>query len=162
MGEIKQKRTANHLQQVLSELLRDEVDDPRLAGVTVTEVRIDRELEHANVFVAALAGEGARESVLAGLQSAQGFLRREVARRVRIRRAPVLHFHWDAGLERGERIAQLLDAIQPGETPVEATVEGVVAEDPDADELDLDADAQAPGPEEQDLDGEDGAGPGTR
>lgn len=162
MGEIKQKRTANHLQQVLSELLRDEVDDPRLAGVTITEVRIDRELEHANVFVAALAGDEVRESVLAGLHSATGFLRREVSRRVRMRRAPVLHFHWDAGLERGERIAQLLDAIQPGAAPVVAAADGAVAEDPDADEQALDADAQAPDPEGQDLDGEDGAGPGTR
>jgi len=148
MGEIKQKRTANHLQLVLSELIREVVDDPRLRDVTVTEVRIDRELEHANVFVAALAGEEVRESVLAGLHSATGFLRREIARRVRMRRAPVLHFHWDAGLERGERIAKLLDEIQPSVSPDAPPVDDAGDDDPDAVE---------PG-----ADGEDGAGPGAR
>jgi ribosome-binding factor A len=139
MGDIKQKRAANQLQLALSELLRSEVNDPRVAGVTITEVRLDRELEHATIFVAALAGDEAQKDVLAGLASASGFLRRELLHRLPVRRVPVLHFHWDSGLARGERIAQLLDAIQPGTPQGEAgraAQNETVVESEDAGDLD--------------------------
>jgi ribosome-binding factor A len=131
MSAIKQKRAANQLQMALAVLVRDELDDPRLQDLTITEVRLDRELEHATIFVAALAGDEARDSVLAGLNSARGFLRRELSRRLHVRRAPELHFHWDAGLERGERIGALLDGLQPG--PAQAGPPAAPADEADAD-----------------------------
>jgi len=85
-----------------------EVTDPALLGVTVTEVTVDREIEYADVYVHSLDD---RDEVMAGLQRANGFLRRELAVRTRFRKTPVLHFHWDVALEHGERIDELLASL---------------------------------------------------
>jgi ribosome-binding factor A len=122
---IKQDRMAERIQEILSELLLREVADPRLQHITVTEVKLDRELMCANVYINALAEEARESEVMAGLERAKGFLRREIARRVRLRSVPDLIFHWDYALERGERIAQLLENLEippaeiEDETPAE-------------------------------------------
>lgn len=115
---IKQERAARLIQDILSTLLMIEVTDPALDGITVTGVRVDREIEYADVYVHAL-GDERRDEVMAGLQRANGFLRRELAQRIHFRNTPVLHFHWDVALEHGERIDSLLDQlnIQPESTP---------------------------------------------
>ncbi len=106
---IKQQRTAERIREILSTVLLTEVSDPRLSGVTVTEVKIDREIRHANVYVAAIGTdeEGAAE-VLAGLESAKGFLRSALAQRLQSRVTPYLYFHWDARLEAATRIDDIL------------------------------------------------------
>lgn len=108
---IKQDRMADRIQGILSELLLREVSDPRLQGVTVTEVKLDPELMFADVYVNALGDESRHEEVLAGLDRANGFLRREVGRRVRLRNTPELHFHWDVTLERGEQMNRLISSL---------------------------------------------------
>lgn len=105
---IKQERVATLIRNILSTLLMTRVTDPALETVTVTDVKVDREFEYADVYVHALDDEA---EVMAGLARASGFLRRELAQRVRLRNVPVLHFHWDAAVERGERIDSLLDAL---------------------------------------------------
>ncbi|MFC1960537.1 30S ribosome-binding factor RbfA [Chloroflexota bacterium] len=116
---IKQKRMEDRIRGILSELLQKDVRDPRLRGVTVTRVLLDRELQFADIYVNALGDESRRDDVLTGLNRASGFLRREVASRIRLRTTPELHFHWDYNLEHGERINQVLDGldIPPGEVP---------------------------------------------
>lgn len=122
---IKQDRMGDRIREILSELLLREVADPRLQHITVTEVKLDRELAYANVYINALADEGRETEVLAGLERAKGFLRREVGRRVRLRSTPDLIFHWDYTLERGERLNQLIEKLDippapaEDETPVE-------------------------------------------
>lgn len=108
---IKQDRMAEKIRSILSELLLREVSDPRLQGVTVTEVSLDAELMFARVYVNALGDEARKDDVMAGLKSASGFLRREMGKRVRLRNTPELHFHWDTSLEQGERLNQLLDDL---------------------------------------------------
>lgn len=108
---IKQDRVAERVRIILSELLLREVSDPRLKHITVTEVKLDPELMFADVFVNALGDEDRHEDVMHGLERARGFLRREVGKRVRLRNAPDLHFHWDVTLERGERINRLIAAL---------------------------------------------------
>ncbi len=105
---IKQERAARLIQEVVSNLLMFEATDPALEGVTVTAVKVDREIEYADIYVHALEG---RDEVMAGLQRASGFLRRELAARTRFRKTPTLHFHWDVAIERGERIDQLLKSL---------------------------------------------------
>ncbi|MCB9453398.1 MAG: 30S ribosome-binding factor RbfA [Anaerolineaceae bacterium] len=124
---IKQDRMAERIQEILSELLLREVADPRLQNITVTEVKLDRELMFANIYINALAEEAREAEVMAGLERAKGFLRRETARRVRIRAMPELIFHWDYALERGERIAQILEKldIPPAEIEDETTTEDI-------------------------------------
>jgi len=95
----------------LSDLLQREVVDPRLSLVSVTEVKVDRELAVANVWVSALEGEQRQKEVLRALKGAQGFLRRELAQRIDLRTMPELRFHWDPTPERSERLARLLDEL---------------------------------------------------
>ena len=122
---IKQDRVAGRIRTILSELLHREVADPRLQGVTITNVEIDPELLYARVYVNALGDEERQPEVMAGLSRANGFLRREVGAHMKLRKTPELHFIWDASLEHAERINRLLESIDiPLETPP-GTDEGV-------------------------------------
>ncbi len=111
MGKIKQQRVAEQLRIILSELLLSEVNDPRVQGVTITEVDIDRELMHADIKVNALGEEERAAEVMAGLNSAHSFLRRELGQRLRLRKIPQLHFHWDYSLQQALEIENLLDQL---------------------------------------------------
>lgn len=112
---IKSERVADLIMRHLSELMMFEVSDPRLMGVTITDVRIDRELEHAEIFVNALGEEDRQKDVMLGLKHAQGFLRKELAARLRLRRMPQLHFQWDAVLSQAAHIEEVLDTLKIGE-----------------------------------------------
>jgi ribosome-binding factor A len=117
---IIQDRMGERIQAILSELLLREVSDPRLKNITVTEVKIDAELMYANIYINALGDESREKEVMAGLNRAKGFLRREVAKRVRLRSAPELIFHWDETLERSERVNRLLSSLDiPPQAPAE-------------------------------------------
>ncbi|MFN8376140.1 MAG: 30S ribosome-binding factor RbfA [Anaerolineae bacterium] len=108
---IIQDRMSEKVLMILSELLLREVSDPRLKNVTITGVELDPELMFANIYVNALGDESREKEVMHGLKSANGFLRREVGKRVRLRNTPELNFHWDKTLERGERISELISKL---------------------------------------------------
>ena len=112
MSKIRQKRTADRIRTIMSELVHREVRDPRLQGLTITEVRIDRELQYADIYASALGDETRESEVMTALNGASGFLRRELARRLPIRTVPQLHFHWDPTLAHAERVSQLLDSLE--------------------------------------------------
>jgi ribosome-binding factor A len=116
---LKQDRAAELIRGILSDLLLREVSDPRLQGVTITDVRLDGELVFADIYVNALGDESRREEVLHGLKSANGFLRRQVGKRIRLRSTPELHFHWDVTLERGEHLQQLIENLEISPEAVE-------------------------------------------
>lgn len=111
MSTIKRDRVAERIRIILSELLLREIADPRLQGVTITEVKLDPELMFADIYVNALGDEGREREVMNGLSRAKGFLRREIGKGVRLRTTPDLHFHWDVTLERSERINRLLNQL---------------------------------------------------
>ena len=92
-------------------LLRD-ISDPRLTKIFVTDVNVDRELSYADVFVSALEGSSRSKEILDGLESASGFIRRELARRVELRAFPRLRFHWDPTPENADRIERKLAEIR--------------------------------------------------
>lgn len=117
MSKIRQERTAGQIRTILSQLLLRESRDPRLQGLTITEVKIDRELQYADIYVNALGDESREEEVMAALKGATGYFRRELASRLTLRTVPKLHFHWDPTLARAEQISQLLDSLDiPPET----------------------------------------------
>jgi len=105
------KRIQDRIRQDLSELLLFKMQDPRLSGVSVTDVRVDRELAYASVYVSSLAGSESADEILAGLESAKGFLRRELSQRAQLRYFPQLRFYWDPTPERADHIEKLLDQI---------------------------------------------------
>lgn len=88
-------------------LLRD-LSDPRLKLVSITDVKLDKELAYADIFVSALEGQSRSEEVLRGLDSASGFIRRDLSRRVELRHFPRVRFHWDPTPENADRIERVL------------------------------------------------------
>jgi len=72
---IRLKRIQDQIQRVLTEILETRVNDPRVDGVFITDVEVDRELDYANIFVSSLAGEAQAEDILQGLSKASGFIR---------------------------------------------------------------------------------------
>lgn len=90
-------------------MLAGELKDPRIAGmVTVTEVRVSPDLKQARVYVSVLGSDAEQQSTLKGLEAAAGFIRHELAERLRMRRSPEMLFVLDHSEEYGQRIEQLL------------------------------------------------------
>jgi ribosome-binding factor A len=102
-------RVSEQIHRELSELIRLELKDPRVALVTLTDVEVTADYAHAKVFYTSLAGEDKRQEIERGLRNAASFLRRELGRRIRIHTLPELHFVYDASVERGTRLSQLID-----------------------------------------------------
>jgi ribosome-binding factor A len=108
-------RIADRIREELSALLLTHVQDPRLAGISITDVNVDRELAFANVYYSSLEGAERAKEILAGLQHAQGFLRSELARRIDLRVFPRLRFHYDPTYERADRIDRLIASLHADE-----------------------------------------------
>jgi ribosome-binding factor A len=126
---IKQERSAQLILEIITELLMTEVTDPALSDVTVTEVKVDREIEYAEIYIHSMSE---RETVMAGLDRANGFLRRELAARTSFRKTPGLRFRWDAAYDHGERIEELLSSLHGSPRPdSSAPVEAPDDEDED-------------------------------
>ena len=102
-------RLADQIQRDLSELVRMEIKDPRVGLVTITSVDVSRDLSHAKVYVTSLGDTASGEQAVAGLQHAAGFLRSQLARTLKARITPQLQFVFDASVERGIRLSQLID-----------------------------------------------------
>lgn len=108
---IRQERVEEQIKELLSELFLRGVSDPRLAGVTVTNVEIDRELRHATIYVNAF-DDGREKEVMAGLRHANGYLRRALAPSLQLRIMPELNFRWDISQGHSMRINALLDELE--------------------------------------------------
>jgi len=102
------KRINDRIKQVLSVMLISKIDDPRLAGVSVTDVKVDRELDFANIYVSSLDGAKSSREVIAGLNHARGYLKHEIAQEIDLRVMPRLRFFWDPTPEKADRIDRLL------------------------------------------------------
>jgi ribosome-binding factor A len=108
------ERVNSLIRQEVSELLRRQVKDPRLGSfITVTEVSTSPDLKYARVFVSWIASEEKKKETLEGLATASGFLRKELAKRLELRRIPELNFQWDDSIERGDHILTLIDSVVP-------------------------------------------------
>lgn len=105
---LRMKRINDRIKEVLSILLISRIDDPRLAGVSVTDVKVDRELDFANIYVSSLDGAKSSREVIAALNHARGYLKHEIAQEVDLRIMPRLRFFWDPTPERADRIDTLL------------------------------------------------------
>ena len=112
---IRLKKIADRIRDDLSELLLYEVEDPRLQGVMVTDVNVDRELYYANIYVSAIEGKERSKEVLAGLENASGFLRSQLAQGIELRTFPRLRFYWDPTPENADRIEFLLKQLHEEE-----------------------------------------------
>ena len=110
------QRVGDQIRAELGDLLSRHVKDPGIGFVTVTWVKVSPDLQVARVYYTVLGDDRARRNSARALQRATPFLRREIAERLRLRRAPELAFTYDESVERGERIEQLLEEIRAAES----------------------------------------------
>jgi len=109
---IRLQRIADRIRETLSEMLIYEINDPRLQQIYVSDVKVDRELAFADIYVSAVEGVSRAEEILAGLESASGYMRRTLAGRIELRTFPRLRFHWDPTLENADHIEKLLAELR--------------------------------------------------
>jgi len=104
------RRIAEQIQRELSDIIRVELKDPRVGMITITDVEMTADNAHAKVFFTVLGQQPRIDEAAAGLQHAAGYLRSQLAQRMKIRVVPQLNFKYDASVERGMRLSQLIDA----------------------------------------------------
>lgn len=107
-GFSRQERVASQVRRELAALIDGELKDPRIGMISITGVEVTPDYAHAKVYFSSLAGCEHVDEILAGLENASGFLRRELGRRVRIHTTPQLHFIFDPSLERGAELTKLI------------------------------------------------------
>ncbi len=111
-SKIRLQRISDRIRNELAEMLIREIQDPRLTGISVTDVKVDRELAYADIYVSAVEGHERSREVLEGLHSAAGFLRHALSERVDLRVFPRLRFHWDPTPERADHIERVLATLR--------------------------------------------------
>ncbi|MCA9540123.1 MAG: 30S ribosome-binding factor RbfA [Myxococcales bacterium] len=126
-------RVSSLVRQVLAELLTFEVKDPRVQGVSITEVEVTGDLREARIFIMHPGDDVAAQAVLDGLQQASGYLRRELGQRVRLRVTPELSFRFDASLAYGARIEARLRELGLGDGRAEEGEAGDASNDSEPD-----------------------------
>lgn len=104
------RRIAEQIQREIADIVRTELKDPRVAAlVTITDVEVSQDQSHAKVYFT-LMGDAARvEETTQGLARAAGFLRTQLAQRMKLRTVPQLAFKYDASIERGMKLTRLID-----------------------------------------------------
>ncbi|MEV7973027.1 30S ribosome-binding factor RbfA [Cellulomonas sp. NPDC089187] len=107
------RKVADRIQQVVAQMLDTRIKDPRLGFVTVTDVRVTGDLQHASVFYTVFGDDEAREGTAAALRSATGMIRSEVGKQLGVRLTPTLEFVLDAVPETAAHLdAALLEAAR--------------------------------------------------
>ena len=104
------RKVADQIQRELSEVLRRELRDPAVGMVTLTGVEVSADCAHATVLFTCLDASHAPQAAK-GLQRAAGFLRSQLAKRIKLYTAPELRFVYDESIERGARLSQLIDSV---------------------------------------------------
>ena len=114
---VRRERLVEAIREILSELLLRESKDPRLHGVVISAVDLSGDLKIARAFFSVIGDAERERQALDGLQQARGFLRHQMAQRMRMHSPPDLEFRRDKGFERADRISRLLDKISKESAP---------------------------------------------
>jgi ribosome-binding factor A len=111
MATSRPARVGDQLRQEISDLLSREVHDPGIGFLTITHVKVTPDLQSARVYYTTLGDEKARRESRRALERAAPFLRRQIGRRLRLKRVPELEFFFDESIERGDRIERILHEL---------------------------------------------------
>ena len=112
-GQGRPQRLGDLIQREVSDLIRLEVRDPRVGMITLTSVDVSPDMSHARLFFTLLEKDKL-EDTLHGLKRSAGFLRSQLARRLKMYTTPELRFEYDESVERGDRLSRLIDsAVKP-------------------------------------------------
>ena len=105
------RRVGEQIQRTLSEILHRELKDPRVGSASISAVEVSGDLGHARVYISLLEPDADPAPALAGLESATGFLRRQLGRSLKLRHVPALHFVHDDSIARGAALTHLIDEL---------------------------------------------------
>ena len=104
-------RVAEQMKKELGDIIFQKVKDPRIGFVTVTDVEVTGDLQNATIFISVLGDESKKEASLKGLNTAKGFIRAEIGKRIRLRVTPEIEFAFDESIAYGSRIESLLTQV---------------------------------------------------
>lgn len=116
-------RVAEMIRREVSRMLMTDIKDDRVGAgmVSVTDVAVSGDLQHAKIFVSIYGTDEAKAETMAGLKSATGYVRSELGQRIRLRRTPEVVFLEDESLERGNRVLSLLNRLSQERTDLPET-----------------------------------------
>ena len=111
------ERINSIIQQEISDLLREQINDPRLTTfISITKVSTSPDLKHAKVFISTLGDKINKDEILQGFTAASGFLRRQLANSLELKHTPELSFHLDDSIERGAQVLNIIDKVASKDT----------------------------------------------
>jgi ribosome-binding factor A len=117
MSQRRQQRVAAEIERRVSTFIREELKDPRLGFLTVTGVEVNGDLTQATIYVSVLGDETARKDTMDALRSAKGLIKRDIGDWLAIRTVPEIIFKYDASIERGTRVIELIREMEGEVTP---------------------------------------------
>ncbi len=111
-SKVRMEKIADRIRQDLSEIIVQRVSDPRISGAFITDVKVDRELAFADIYISAVEGSERSSEILEGFEHASGFLRSQLAAQIELRTFPRLRFHWDPTPEQADHIEKILAELR--------------------------------------------------
>ncbi len=123
MARLRVEKVQEAIKQEISKMLLHDVKDPRIQFVTITGVELTDDMSYAKIFVSLYGDAEKQEETWKALNKALGFMRTEIAKRIRLRFAPTLILQKDTSLEYGAHIQTILDKIKKEEKPATAGTE---------------------------------------
>lgn len=121
MASRRVERVSDLIKQQVSNIISNDLKDPRVGFVTVTSVDLSRDLRHAKVYISVMGSDEDRERTMEALNRASGFMRTSLGNKIRIRHIPELLFRYDDSYEYAARIAVVMKQIEPETKPVAET-----------------------------------------
>lgn len=110
----RQGRLAEAIKKEISDLIHNEIKDPRIGFVTITAVDVSSDLRHAKVYASVLGGGEQQRITAEALNRATGYIRSEIGRRIRLKYTPEIIFQLDSSIERGTRVIKLMEEVKAG------------------------------------------------
>ncbi|HEX6173429.1 MAG TPA: 30S ribosome-binding factor RbfA [Candidatus Binatia bacterium] len=113
MDYQRSERVGELLTEVIADVLRKDIRDPRVTAVTITSAKLTKDLRQARIYFTILGGASEnKDSVLAGLKSALGFIRARIGKQLKLRFVPAIEFFYDESVDEAERIEKLLRQVK--------------------------------------------------
>lgn len=113
MVQYRTGRLSEEFKKEISEIIQNDIKDPRVGFVSVVHVDVSGDLRHAKVYVSVLGDEKTTADSMTALKSASGFIRREIAQRIQLRYTPELTFLYDDSIAHGAKISKILADVLP-------------------------------------------------
>jgi len=111
MSRLRAEKVSNLLQKKINDILQKEVDEPELGFLTITRVRVSKDLKYAKIFFSVLGESGQKEKTISILKRLTPFFRYRIGQGIRLKYTPEIHFLYDEQVQKAQRIEELIDII---------------------------------------------------